>query len=109
MQKFASTHILDDRLLDTHQSAEIIGCTSAWLEQLRSKGGGPEFIKLGRIVRYRSSALEQWFASRTVTSTTQARGFSLKNERHAAAGPKVIGRKRGRPPKSFPQIEREAS
>jgi predicted DNA-binding transcriptional regulator AlpA len=105
MQEFASTH---DRLLDTHQSAEIIGCTPAWLEQLRSKGGGPEFIKLGRIVRYKSSALEQWFARRTVNSVAQGRGLSLENERRVAAGPKVIGRKRGRPRKPFPEIEPKA-
>lgn len=65
----------DDPLLDTGQLTQLTGTTVAFWEILRTKGGGPEFIKVGRLVRYRKSAVERWFAERTVTSTSQARKF----------------------------------
>lgn len=68
----------NDRLLDTQQLAELTGSTPQFWEMLRTKGGGPAFLKISRLVRYRQSAIDRWFAERTVTSTTQARG--LKNK-----------------------------
>jgi predicted DNA-binding transcriptional regulator AlpA len=88
----------DDPLLDTPQLAELSGSTPEFWETLRSKGGGPDFLKISHLVRYRKSAIERWFAERTVNSTAQARLFSLKNE-CAAPGPKVL-RKLGRPRKA---------
>jgi predicted DNA-binding transcriptional regulator AlpA len=89
----------DDPLLDTPQLAELTGSTPEFWETLRSKGGGPDFLKISRLVRYRKSAIDRWFAERTVNTTTQARRFSLKNE-CVAPDPKVLGRKRGRPRKA---------
>lgn len=40
------------------------------LQGLRLRGGGPEYIKRGRSVRYRRKAFEQWLDSCTRKSTS---------------------------------------
>lgn len=73
MQLIATKQSPDDPLLDTAQLTELTGTTAEFWGNLRTKGGGPEFIKVGRLVRYRKSAVERWFDERTVQSTTQGR------------------------------------
>ena len=68
----------DDPLLTTDQVAGMFGATRAFLEQLRSVGGGPEFIKVARLVRYRRSAVERWLCERTVSNTTEARAIQRR-------------------------------
>jgi hypothetical protein len=48
------------RLLDTKEAAALIGLSPRTLEKLRSKGGGPEFLKLRRRVLYAERDLESW-------------------------------------------------
>jgi predicted DNA-binding transcriptional regulator AlpA len=67
-----------DPLLDTKQLTEITSTTPEFWEILRCKGGGPEFIKVGRLVRYKKSAVDRWFAERTVQSTAEARGLKRR-------------------------------
>lgn len=43
------------------------------IRKLRSIGGGPEYIKLGRSVFYRESAILAWLAANTVNSTSEAK------------------------------------
>lgn len=40
------------------------------LQGWRLRGGGPEYIKCGRSVRYRRDAFERWLDSRTRKSTS---------------------------------------
>lgn len=40
------------------------------LQGWRLRGGGPEYVKCGRSVRYRRDAIEQWLDSRTRNSTS---------------------------------------
>ncbi len=68
----------EDQLLDTVHLTKMTGTTPEFWEGLRTKGGGPEFIKIGRLVRYKKSAIDRWFAARTVQSTTQARALKRK-------------------------------
>lgn len=63
----------NDPLLDTATLAKETGTTKEFWEAYRTHGGGPDFIKVGRLVRYRRSAIEVWFAQRTVRNTSQAR------------------------------------
>lgn len=56
--------------LTTEQAAELLGLKRTTLEAWRCRGGGPQFIKLGRAVRYRQADLEEWIESRTRTSTS---------------------------------------
>jgi len=75
-----SLSLADDPLLTRPQLAEALDCTVQHLENMATRGEGPEFIKIGRLVRYRKSAVEKWLDSRTVRSTTQARYIASKPE-----------------------------
>lgn len=75
----SNTAFLNDPLLETSQLVEMTGTTPQFWENLRTTGGGPEFIKVGRLVRYRKSAVDRWFSERTVNSTTQARRLRRKS------------------------------
>lgn len=48
---------LYDRLLRQKAVAEMLGVSEAWLEQCRFRRTGIEYIKVGRSVRYRESAV----------------------------------------------------
>ena len=61
------------RLLNTEESANYVGLGVHRLEKLRISGGGPEFIKLGRSVRYERAALDSWIAASRRRSTSEAK------------------------------------
>ncbi len=70
----ASAPPLPDRpqdMLTTTQAAGVLGLSPRTLEQLRVKGGGPEYFALGkRAIRYRRRALENWLDARRRKSTS---------------------------------------
>lgn len=47
------------------QVAETTGLAPSTLAKMRSRGGGPPFVKVGRIVRYPEDKLLEWLESRT--------------------------------------------
>jgi excisionase family DNA binding protein len=55
----------------TDEAANRLSVAVSTLEAWRVRGGGPEFIKLGKAVRYSDEALEKFLTSRTRTSTSQ--------------------------------------
>lgn len=57
--------------VDTKGAAERIGLASKTLENMRTKGGGPRFMKLGRAVRYRVADLDAWMSAHVVSSTSE--------------------------------------
>jgi predicted DNA-binding transcriptional regulator AlpA len=55
-----------DELLTTEQLASELGISRRSFEQLRAKGGGPAFIRIGaRAIRYRRSDIAAFYAART--------------------------------------------
>ena len=59
-----------DKLNSTEEAAEQIRLRPQTLRSYRSKGGGPDFIKLApNRVAYRTSDLEKWVESRRRRST----------------------------------------
>jgi excisionase family DNA binding protein len=56
-------------LLTADSAASYLGCSPATLEKWRVKGGGPRFIKMGRLVRYRLHDLDMWVNDRVRSST----------------------------------------
>jgi predicted DNA-binding transcriptional regulator AlpA len=59
--------------LNNDQAAAYTGLKPTTLEGLRHKGGGPRFVKYGRrAVRYLVRDLDEWMASLTVGSTSEA-------------------------------------
>lgn len=61
---------MNDQLLTTDEAAKRLSVTSSYLEKLRVFGGGPEFLKLGRSVRYQPAALTTWVESARRRSTS---------------------------------------
>lgn len=55
--------------VDTEGAARITGLAVATLATLRSRGGGPPFIKYARAVRYRAEDLRAWRDARIVAHT----------------------------------------
>ena len=55
-------------LLTDQQTADALAVSTGTLANWRcSRLEGPPFIKLGRLVRYRKSDLEEWLTARTVS------------------------------------------
>jgi hypothetical protein len=48
--------------LDTTEAADALGLSKTWLEQLRSKGLGPKWAKIGKRALYRPADLDAWVA-----------------------------------------------
>lgn len=61
-------------VFDTPAAAEYLGISAATLELLRVRGGGPSYVKLKRLVRYRRAALDEWLLSRERRSTSERDG-----------------------------------
>ena len=60
-----------DEAVDTAEASRITGLAVATLSTLRSRGGGPSFIKVGqRAVRYQRRQLLQFLAERRRSSTS---------------------------------------
>ena len=58
------------RLLTQRDAATLLRLSERTLERLRLQGGGPLYVKAGRVVRYREADLEEWIDARVVSSTS---------------------------------------
>lgn len=78
----ASTPLLDslaaqvttsllDSLVAPVTLAERLGTTERSLSEWRIKGRGPKFIRVGRSVRYRPEAVDEWLLSQEYASTSE--------------------------------------
>jgi predicted DNA-binding transcriptional regulator AlpA len=56
--------------LDTAGASRYTGLSQSTLEKRRLYGGGPPFLKLGRLVRYRISDLDRWLDSQLMATTS---------------------------------------
>jgi excisionase family DNA binding protein len=61
-----------ERLLTQSELAERLGTSERFLEVRRVTGGGPPYVKVGRAVRYRPSAVDAWIQQRERTSTSDS-------------------------------------
>lgn len=63
---------LDDETLYCESViSKTLACEEKTLQAWRSRGGGPPFVKIGRLVRYRGCDVKNWITSRTVRSTSE--------------------------------------
>jgi excisionase family DNA binding protein len=67
---------MQDRLLKPNEAAEFLGLGHSTLAKLRVSGGGPNFLKLGRSVRYSREDLQRWADERSRRSTSDLRPAS---------------------------------
>ncbi len=57
-------------LVDESAVARQLECEVKTLQAWRCRGFGPEFVKIGRLVRYDPKKVESWVKSRMMTSTS---------------------------------------
>jgi predicted DNA-binding transcriptional regulator AlpA len=60
-----------DPLLHPSQVAKLLSVSLSWLAKSRLSGTGPRFIKIGRAVRYATSAVREYILSRPRNSTSE--------------------------------------
>jgi hypothetical protein len=60
-----------EHMLSRGEVANIYNIPVRYLEIAACKGGGPPFVKIGRLVRYRVRDLEEWIASNRFENTSQ--------------------------------------
>jgi hypothetical protein len=66
-----------DPLLPEKAAAEHLGNKPATMRKWRCVGGGPEYVKVGRLVRYPLSSLERYKRNRTRCSTRENRSAGV--------------------------------
>ena len=64
------TSIASDRM-NTTEAAKYTGLSSSTLTKLRVFGGGPQFCKLRRAVRYDKVDVDEWLNARKRSSTSE--------------------------------------
>ena len=70
------------RFLNEKQVSAIIGLSVAWLQRRRCYGGGPEFTKFNRAVRYREDNVMKWLESAgRYKNTSQAKVNQTKSKK----------------------------
>lgn len=60
-----------DNLISPATLAERLGTTERSLSEWRIKGRGPNFIRVGRGVRYRPEAVDAWLLAQEYASTSE--------------------------------------
>jgi predicted DNA-binding transcriptional regulator AlpA len=58
-----------ERLLLPEEAAKILNLSMSWLAKARGDGTGPEYVKLGRAVRYKRSSLLKFIQEQSRTNT----------------------------------------
>jgi predicted DNA-binding transcriptional regulator AlpA len=67
---FSAVPTIHGSLLNEHQVAASLGLSVKTLRTWRWRGNGPQFLKVGRLVRYRSSDILAWQERQLRTSTS---------------------------------------
>lgn len=57
---------MTDQILTPREAAAYCRVSVSLLANKRMHGGGPDFIRIGRVVTYKRSALDAWLDARTV-------------------------------------------
>lgn len=58
-------------MLRTQEAAKILGLRKCTLEAWRCRGGGPDFVKLGRSIRYRQEDLNRFITDNIRRNTSE--------------------------------------
>jgi len=58
-------------LLNESAVAKQLGCQVKTLQAWRCRGGGPEFIRVGRLIRYAPEDVLDYISSRRCSSTSE--------------------------------------
>ncbi len=64
--------LFDESGVGAHLGGEDNPVSQRTLQRWRQEGSGPEFIRVGRQIRYRESSLDAFLKSRSFNSTSEA-------------------------------------
>ncbi len=64
------------KYLTTAQAAEALSLSKSTLDNWRSQGRGPSYIKVGGAVRYRIADIESWVESQQVVTIDQGKNHA---------------------------------
>lgn len=53
------------------EAAQYLGVSKSFLDKARIYGGGPQFMRFGRVIVYSTAALDEWAKSCTVANDNQ--------------------------------------
>ncbi len=70
--------LINQTPFDTRAAASYLGMSKSTLEKLRVFGGGPKYLKLRHLVRYRQQDLDEWMSERLIGSTSELGGRASK-------------------------------
>lgn len=62
---------MSDQIMDQKTAAEWLGCQPSTLAKWRVVGGGPQYFKLGSLVRYAKEDLQAYVDDRKIQSTSE--------------------------------------
>ena len=65
---------LAEPLQEGREVAAAIGVKPQTLAAWRNRGEGPPFVKVGKLIRYRTSDINKWLATRLVEPTRRVSG-----------------------------------
>ena len=85
----------EDPLFTPILAARELRCSVSFLAKARMRGSGPEFIRIGRAIRYSRSALDAYKAANTRVSTaeyerTQASRETRQSNRQVRQGARNV-------------------
>lgn len=63
--------VIEDRLLSEVHAADYLDLAVSTLQKRRIAGLPPRWVKLGRLVKYRKSDLDDWIRQSVVNSTSE--------------------------------------
>jgi predicted DNA-binding transcriptional regulator AlpA len=66
-----------DPLLSDYDVSALTGRARPTLQKDRVRGDGIPFVRIGRLIRYRKSDVERWFAARRTFSSTSEYGKAV--------------------------------
>jgi len=62
------TNALSSRLLDEREAAQVLGCSVGLLRKWRLYDSGPDYCRIGRLVRYPANTVEAFIHRNLVKS-----------------------------------------
>lgn len=62
---------MSSELLRRVPASDYLGISPATLATWATRGGGPKYVKVGKLAMYRKSDLDAWLNERTVENTGQ--------------------------------------
>ncbi|AEV38408.1 helix-turn-helix transcriptional regulator [Pseudovibrio ascidiaceicola] len=62
----------ENALITEAAAADYLGISIRTIQAWRVRGGGPNYVKLGKAVRYRPSDIQAWIEAHLTSSTSDA-------------------------------------